>query len=278
MFTNPGQWEFDLACQMSVEQESKTLPRHHVFAAIAMFDSGLLNIEVEHLDNVVALCSEDSIFVSDILLSDPGTELSGTKMRHMVGNIGQAGMVFMVAPMNPRIRPPNYNPMAVRQRAYDGRCTDRFAGTSLHLSFTNWKVALDWDNTGEIDQQVFLVESVISVQDKGKWVADIDVLEWEKSETQIVEFQCHCQRDEPPPSEEDILSLETWDEILDPPASVGVIRANGNWAARLAAVTILAQKGQSHAAAVLGNDPICWRCLESLFSEPESRLPSFIVH
>lgn len=220
--------EFRRVVSMSVEKESLTLPRCNVFAAIAMFESGILNIDTQQLSEVVALCSEDSIFVSGLLLSDPATECFRINMRHLVGNIGQAGMIFMVAPMNPRLRPPKYDPRMIRPHSYDGKCTDKFKGTSLHLSFTNWKISLDWSNTGEIDQQVFLLESVISVQDKGQWVADIDVLELEKSDSQVIQFQCECQRDAPPPSSEDVLSLESWEEILDPPPSVGVIRANGN--------------------------------------------------
>ncbi|KAI5464116.1 hypothetical protein BGZ63DRAFT_401095 [Mariannaea sp. PMI_226] len=269
---------FSQAVSMSVEEESLHLPRCNVFAAVAMFESGFLNIDTEQLSEVVALCSEDSIFVSGILLSDPMTNSLGINMRHLVGNIGQAGMVFMVAPMNPQIRPPNYDPRVVRQHTYDGKCTDKFKGTSLHLSFTNWKFALDWNNTGEIDQQVFLMESVISVQDKGQWVADIDVLELERSEFKVIQFQCDCHRDASPPASEDILSLESWEEILDPPPSVGVIRSNRNWVARLAAITILAQKSHENAVVLLGNEPICWSCLEDLYSEPEPRLPSFIIH
>ncbi|KAJ3548274.1 hypothetical protein NM208_g1088 [Fusarium decemcellulare] len=273
-----GVHDFRQAVSMSVEEESLKLPRCNVFAAIAMFESGFLNIDTEQLSEVVALCSEDSIFVSGILLSDPINNRLGIDMRHLVGNIGQAGMVFMVAPMSPQIRPPKYNPGLVRQHRYDGKCTDKLKGTSLHLSFTNWKFALDWNNTGEIDQQVFLMESVISVQDKGQWVADIDVLELERSEPQVIHFPCDCSRDEPPPASEDILSLESWEEILDPPPSVGVIRSNGNWVARLAAITILSQQSHEHAAVLLGNEPICWRHLEDLYSEPEPCLPSFIIH
>ncbi|RSL77691.1 hypothetical protein CEP51_008839 [Fusarium floridanum] len=270
--------QFRQALSMSVEDESLKLSRRNVFAAIAMFESGYLNIDTEQLNEVVALCSEDSIFVSGILLSDPVTECSGINMRHLVGNIGQAGMVFMVAPLSPQIRAPKYDARRVRQHTYDGKCADKFKGTSLHLSFTDWKAALDWNYTGEIDQQVFLMESVISVQDKGQWVADIDVLELERSDFKVIQFSCDCYRDAPPPASEDILSLETWEEILDPPPSIGVIRSNGNWVARLAAITILAQQSHQNAVVLLGNEPICWKCLEDLFSEPEPCFPSFMIH
>ncbi|RSL70908.1 hypothetical protein CEP53_001767 [Fusarium sp. AF-6] len=275
---NAGFPDFRWVLSMPVEDESLQLSRRSVFAAIAMFESGYLNLDTKQLNEVVALCSEDSIFVSGILLCDPATECAGISMRHLVGNIGQAGVVFMVAPRSPPIRAPEHDARMVRQRTYDGKCTDKFKGTPLHLSFTDWKFALDWNNTGEVDREVFLMESVISVQDKGQWVADIDVLELEKSEVKVIQFQCDCDRDTPPPTSEDILSLESWEEILDPPPSVGVIRSNRNWVARLAAITILAQQSHENAAVLLGNEPICWRCLEDLYSEPEPCFPSFIIH
>ncbi|CAM1500459.1 Fc.00g096210.m01.CDS01 [Cosmosporella sp. VM-42] len=167
LIANAGIHEFRQAVSTPAEGDSIALPRCNVFAAIAMFESGILDIDVEHLDEVVALCSEDSIFVSGILLFDPETECLGTNIRHLVGNIGQAGMVLMVAPRTPKIRPPDYNPQLVRQHMYDGKCTNKFTDTTLHLSFTDWKLSLDWSNTGEIDQQVFLLESVISGKRRG---------------------------------------------------------------------------------------------------------------
>ena len=79
-------------------------------------------------------------------------------------------------------------------------------------------------------------------------------------------------------------SLDTWEELLDGPSNVGIFRAHGNWAARLAAVSILAQKGQQHGIGVFEPGRICLECLENSrrygrggLKEYESALPSFCI-
>lgn len=242
-----------------------------------MFESGQSNIDVEVTKDVVALCYEDSIYVAGVLLSDPTAENLGLDIRHLVGNIGHAGMVFMVAPTEPQIRDPGYDARLVQHRLYDGTRMDAFGRTSMHLSFTSWEAPLDWDSTGEIDQQVFLIESVISVQDNGKWVADLDVLSLERNEFDIITFPCNCERGKRPPVN-DIASLDSWEELLDPPPSTAVVRASGNWVARLAAVAILVQKDLSHTITVTTDDDVCWKCLVEHYEEPEPHLPLFIIN
>lgn len=184
----------------------------------------------------------------------------------------------MVTPAEPEVRPPGYDAQMVQHRLYDGECMDKFQGTSLHLSFTNWKMPLDWNDTGEIDQQIFLLESVIAVQDKGQWVADLDVLGLERNDVEIMQFTCQCQRGKLVPSMEDVASLDSWEELLDSPPSVGVVRASGNWVARLAAASVLVQKGQSHCLTLMVDEPICWECTVEHYADPEPHLPQFIIH
>jgi hypothetical protein len=60
----------------------------------------------------------------------------------------------------------------------------------------------------------------------------------------------------------DVSSLETWDDVLDPPPGECVIRAQGCWLARLAIVTIFIEaRGEAHGESVtiLSNDT-CWQC------------------
>lgn len=120
------------------------LGRAQSFACVVMFESGRFNIEPEKLDGVIALCSEDSIFVSELLLSDPSVDANKLSIRHIIGNVGVAGMVCMVPPHEPRIRPLGHDASLVSHSPYDGTLSDSFPGTSLHLSFTTWKVPLDW--------------------------------------------------------------------------------------------------------------------------------------
>ncbi|KAH7003117.1 hypothetical protein EDB82DRAFT_469939 [Fusarium venenatum] len=206
-----------------------------------------------------------------------GVDTSSLGLAHMVGNVGNAGMVFMVSPIEPRVRPAQHDPSLIDHLKYDNSVVDMLRGTSLHLSFTTWKMPLDWETTGEIDQEVFLLESVVSVQDKGTWVADIDVLEREREGIDILTFTCGCS-DPHFPADADAVSLDTWEELLDPPPCVGIFRAKDNWAARLAAVSILIQQGRQHVAAIVDGDRVCWRCLKETYAEPEPHFPQVLIY
>lgn len=256
----------------------ESLGRAQSFACVAMFESGRFNIDPAKLAGVIALCSEDSIFVSEVLLSDPSVDADKLSIRHIIGNVGIAGMVCMVPPHEPRIRPLGHDASLVSHAPYDGSLTDSFGGTSLHLSFTTWKVPLDWDNTGDIDQEIFLYESVVSVQDQGKWVADIDVLGIETDRPDVISFSCECEP-EPLSDTQNIVSISSWDEFLDQPPCIGVLQTNKNWAARLAAVSILIQQGNGHTAAILEGGRLCWDCLRDAYSDPEPEpiLPQRII-
>jgi len=260
-----------------VEEHIKDMTRQDSFACVAMFESGHLNIDPSRLTEVIALCYENSIFVAEILLRDPSIDTSTLGLAHLVGNVGHAGMVFMVSPIEPRVRPAQHDPSLIDHLRYDNSVADKLQGTSLHLSFTTWKMPLDWETTGEIDQEVFLLESVVSVQDKGTWVADIDVLEREREGIEILKFTCGCL-DAHFPADADAVSLDTWEELLDPPPCVGIFRAKDNWAARLAAVSILIQQGRNHVAVIVDGDRVCWRCLNETYAEPEPHLPQVLIY
>lgn len=257
----------------------KEMTRAASFACIIMFESGRFNVDPEQLNEVIALCSEDSIFVAGVLLTDPSIKKDDTCIRHLVGNIGQPGMALMVSPLEPRIRAVDHNPRLVEHRPYDGKYTDSFRETSLHLSFTTWKMPLDWHNTGEIDQEIFLLESVVAVQDNGKWVADIDVLDVEKHCPDVIEqFGCdeNCKSGVMD-KHDDLVSIDSWEELLDLPPCTGVLRAKGNWAARLAAAAVLSQQGINDGAVIVGDDKICWCCLRGIYDDPEPHMPQLII-
>ncbi|KAK7981734.1 hypothetical protein PG988_003972 [Apiospora saccharicola] len=257
--------------QTPADEWLKQVGRTNTFGCIAMFETGRFNINLQHLEEVVALCNEDSIFVAGILLSDPchGNPLGspGPVVRHLVGSIGKAGLVLLTN-----------NPLLVEHKVYDGKSANHFEGVSFHLSFTEWKAALNWENTGEIDQEVFLVESVLSVQQNGQWVGDIDVLNLEKSPPDIFLSDCHeaCTEEESPDFEE-MVSIDCWDEVLDPPPAIGVFRAKKNWIARLAVAAILTQQDLGHALVLVDGDYLCWKCLAKKYSDPEPHLPQFII-
>ena len=280
--------QFHRVVKIPLEQHMASLSREQSFACLVMFESGRFNIDPPLLTDVVALCSEDSIFVAEILLSDPGKRSSRSGIRHMVGNVGHAGVVCMVLPEEPRVRHPGHDASAVSHSSYhDGGVllADGFRSTSLHLSFTTWKVPLECGNTGEIDQEIFLLEAVVSVQEKGRWIADINVLGVERDPPDIVSCSCAARQGQlrlPPrtqPSTDNAVSIGSWDELLDPPPCIGILQTNKNWVARLAAVCLLVQEGNGHTAVVLedGADKLCWDCLLRDYNDPEPHLPQRII-
>ena len=124
-------------------------------------------------------------------MSDPARVNEGPSIRHMVGNIGKPGITLLVPPPNLLIKPPDQDFRTVRHNRYYLKRVDSFSGTFLHLSFTNWIAPLNGSKHGVIDQDVFLVEAVVSIRNSGRWIADIDVINKDLGES-IAKTQCGC--------------------------------------------------------------------------------------
>lgn len=157
---------------------------------------------------------------------------------------------------------------------FDGKSMNAFTKTSMHLSFTDYHVPLVQSSDGqEQSNQVFLLESVVSVYDAGRWIGDVDVLKCLTSPLLSHTMDSGCRGSHINHSFLGVLSLETWDDVLDPPLSDCVIRAQGSWLARLAIVTIFVEaraedRGETREdrlelggirMAVYSNDT-CWEC------------------
>jgi hypothetical protein len=236
-------------------------------------------------DDTLAVCSEDSIYVTSVLLSDPADTVAPNSIRRLVGNIGCSGVCMLVAPVNPKIRRQTYDCSIVTHPPFDQKREDNFRDTTLHLSFTDWTLLIETGDSRTIDQEIYLVEAVVSVRDRGEWVADLDILGIDfKGLTRLgTDIECPGVHDEE--RDCDYTSLDSWDELLEPPVSVGILRAHGNWVARLAAVSILSQKGQGHSIGIFDHRKFCLKYLEVRWAAPgfeaelapfESNLPSCI--
>jgi len=229
------------------------------FACIAMFESGNLNLDPDTIDSVMAMSSGNSIFTLSALLQDPSILASSLgEITRILGNLNRPGIVVLVPPLAPLIR--KCDPSAWRVIAhtpFDGRSKDSFAHTSLHLSFTQYEMPLIV-RIGTVDAEVTVLESLVSVYDRQKWTGDIDVVNptfehydsfarvyanesgigWSacghvpssstvSSETFIKRLGTFHRRQ--------LISIDSWDELLDPPEklgsqNIGVLRAVGNWA------------------------------------------------
>jgi hypothetical protein len=259
--------------------------RNESFGCIALFDSGTVDLSPEDFKHAFALCSEDTIYVPAVVLSDPFTQVPEYEMKSITGNIGRPGISILVPPFEPRIRELSDSYNLVTHEAYDLKREDNFRETSLHLSFTDWTFPLATEGSRMIDHDAQVVEAVISVRDRGRWVADIDILEIDFQDMIRFKPVTSCKGNHDQDYDFDYTSIDSWEELLDEPGSVGVVRAHGNWAARLAAVSILSRnEAGGHNFGVLGPEPFCLKCLEEEFEKPawnmldyESTLPSFCI-
>jgi hypothetical protein len=222
----------------------------NIFSCIAMMETGKVNIGLDDFEGVFALSYGNSIFIKSYLLGDTDVYQSGNGVTRIVGNIGRPGLSFLVPPAaEPLIRPLSLDYRAVNYEPFDGKNEDNFNGTSLHLILTSHKFPLEYGETGIFDHQVFLVESVISVHDAGQWVADIRVpirpgLDME-GHSRVIDrdsfllASCEHGNDDKQDALGYFSTADTWEEVLDSPPSVAVIRAQKNWPARLALFAIL---------------------------------------
>lgn len=262
-----------------------TLGRLHILSCIAHFESGTLLLPPKEFDQTLAIASGNSIFVIGILISDPFDIEAGQRVKRIVGNIGRSGICLLIAPTDPQIRPLGHEYNLVTHAVYDGKREDNFPGTSLHLSFTDWTLPLEVEGleARTIDQKAYFVESVISVLDSGKWVADLDILCIDFGAIIRLEMDKPCPGHAGEFSDFDYTSIDSWEELLDQSTCVGFFRAHGNWAARLAAVSIMCQKDQAHSVGILGPENFCLECLCIMhggykgLEQFESPLPSICI-
>ncbi len=233
------------------------------FACIAMLESGSINLASTGLQSVMAMSSGDSLYIATPLLSDPAYK-PDSKITRIRGNVGWAGIALLIPPDETRTReidPKDWN--LINHDEFDGVITDSFKSTSLHMSFTEFVLPIDTGLRGFRDTEIYFLESVISMHDKGRWMGDLKILPvFEDPLFRIITKEnCTCKPNQKADtsSEEELISIDSWYEFFDRPEGPVVFRAHGNWMARLAAASISVVKG--HLTLVFGED-ICWRCGE----------------
>ena len=233
------------------------------FACIAMLESGNIDLASTGLHSVMAMSSGDSLYIATPLLSDPANQLD-SKITRIRGNVGRAGIALLIPPDQPRTReidPKDWN--LINHDEFDGVITDSFKSTSLHMSFTEFVLPIDTGLRGIRDTEIYFLETVISMHDKGRWMGDLKILPvLEDPLFRIIpndNISCKHTRKTDVSSEEELISIDSWYEFFDRPKGPVVFRAHGNWMARLAAASMSVVKG--HLTLVFGEN-ICWRCGE----------------
>ncbi|KAH8669737.1 hypothetical protein BGZ60DRAFT_528209 [Tricladium varicosporioides] len=251
-----------------LSQEALGCGRAAALSCIAMFDTGRSDVDPDSLHDSFAMASGDSIYISEQLLCDPWEIMDGYKFKRVLGNIGRTGVTMLIPPASPMIRPIDPGSWKViNNGTFNSQEEDHFTRTTLHLSFTEYYRPLDFTLRGEQDIRVGLLESIISVHDAGRWVADVDILAAMSSLKlgRISGGHESCLTDNPHAHKNEIISLENWDEVLDIPRGTSVIRAWGNPLGRLALASVLIQLYNNDGARTIGlcppKDRMCIFCL-----------------
>lgn len=250
------------------------MTREETFACITYLESGL-NLHLSTFKGVMALSSADSIFVSRELLCDPLNQPSSGSVRRVIGNLGKPGVSLLIPPPNPLCLEPDPGSWKVINREYfKGELTNNFTGTTLHLSFTDWRTPIDVGQSaqGHRNVEAYIYEALVSVHDHGRWIADLDIIDalgkgcgsWDHQWFYKSGCTHSPHTDDPDPfnlcNSDQIVCIQNWDEFLDHPTGPAILMAHENWLARLAAAALAVRRHDR----VIVSDRMCWDCYKDL--------------
>ncbi|KAI1322120.1 hypothetical protein F5Y16DRAFT_413434 [Xylariaceae sp. FL0255] len=232
------------------------------FACIAMMETGSYNLNPDELKSVFALCAADSLYVASSLLQDPASRDPGPLIQRFTGNIGKAGMSFMVPPKEPEIR--RYDSIdewyQYDHNTFTGEMEDCFQATTLHISFSDAWQAINVNFSGGRDVEAYFLETLVSVYNRGEWIAELDISGAMANKGLIREYVTMkpclsiCN---PGEYAMELISIDNFAEMIIPPKRPGLVRAKGNWEARLAAASLCIAKGYQ---VVLKPEDTCLAC------------------
>jgi hypothetical protein len=213
----------------------------------------------------MAISAEDSLYIAAPLLCDPATVLEPYELRRVMGNIGRAGLALLIPPQTPNIRKGELEQWnLVNHDAFDGKMENCFTSTSLHLGFSGYERPMLTQQHGGRFIESFFIETKLSVYDRGKWVADLDILKaLDHPELYPLVQQPHCEiKPAGHKPDFDVTAIDSWEELIEPPPGAGVVRAHGNWQARLAATAISIMLGYR---TILFHGHGCWGCGKTVY-------------
>lgn len=251
--------------------EPYILNKAQAFACITMLESGQFDVDSSQLGDVMAMSSGDVIYVSATLLADPYDDIHPGEIRGVVGNIGRPGISFLIPPKDPMIKEVCLAEWPLIERnEFDGHLSDHFESTSLHLSFTGAETPLNIGFSGGQDSEACILETLFSVYEGGRWIADLNVSKWANSVKLSKLPRCTIQHLDTDAWRSRMICIDSWLGLVDAPEErVSLVRAHGNWQARLAASSISLALGYY---TVILPERVCWQCFDRIFSRSYSNV------
>ena len=252
------------------------LSRAATFACISMFESGSFDLDPELLQHVMAISAGDSIYVAAPILCDPAIVTKSYEVRRIVGNIGRAGIAYLIPPTDPMVKKLALETyQVINHDPYDGKLENSFQNTTLHLGFSGYEFPIDVGDHRRRHREAFFIETRVAVHDGGSWIADIDVLSTFNSvNLHIAEpSPCCCTHcvlpSDPLVPGRQLISIDRWEELLESPLEAGVFRSRGNWLARLAAAAVSVKIGHR---TILLSGTGCRKCCGTAVRPFEQRI------
>lgn len=243
--------------------------RSQALACVATFEIGSLDIEETELQNVFAVSVGNSIYAPMSLFNDPYEVCEDFELMRIVGNVGKPGLTMMIPPSHPQIIQPEYDRwQVINHEPFDSTCQDYFGKTSLHLSFSGYEQPLaSAVKHGAQDAEAQYLETLVSVHEGKRWVADLDILTALNSpRVKRLSMPDNCDHDKRAFVTPRWISVDCWDELIDMVQESSIVRAHGNFLARLSAVTVAIQIGHTRCL-VLPVGAECYECVESAFND-----------
>lgn len=237
------------------------LPLERTFSCLTLFETGSIDIHPDDLADVMAMSAGNSLFMAEYIFNDPSND-SDTLVRRTIGNIGKPGVAFLLSAQGLDSLTLDYsNWKSIQHAPYNGKLENNFDQTTLHLTLTGDEQPLNIGQTGYHDKEVFLVEAVVRAYDKSRWVADLDIKLRPRTRFQTLD-ELECAHDELERDDysafKPVTSIDSWDELLDPPQNTGVVRAKANWLARQAVAAFALQQSRP---LIVASGVICWGCV-----------------
>ncbi|OTB06328.1 hypothetical protein M426DRAFT_21117 [Hypoxylon sp. CI-4A] len=205
--------------------------------------------------NTMGISVGDSLIVPSQLLNDPLLSPSCPSFIRILGNIGQPGFTMFSSVKSPMVPPVDDSRWRVKNTPKFDRKPEDGLGDQL-------------GEQGNQDSQCKKMEALISIREKGKWIGDVDIImALQSPKIYHLGSPGACGHDIGGPPDLPMVSIECWEDLYVIPPGLVVVRAHGNWVARLAVTSFLAQQAQAQGQGniidriTICPPNICWKCV-----------------